>query len=84
VRRFSIRTLMVLVLVSAVGLAALRSAGDLWAGMLLLLALASVGVAVMGAFIMRGSERYWWVGFAFFSSGYLALAVGPWLSDTSS
>ncbi len=73
---------MVLVLISAVGLAALRSASDLWAGMMLLFALAAVGIAVMAAVILRGRERYWWAGFAFFAGGYLALAVGPWLSDT--
>src|ERR1035441_7935872 len=76
-RRISIRSLMALVLVSAVGLAALRNAGDLWAGMLLLGTLAAVGVAVMGAIILRGRERYWWLGFALFSGGYLALALGP-------
>ena len=79
-RRFSIRTLMAFVLVSAIGLAALRNASDLWAGMMLLLALAAVGIAVMGSVILRGCERCWCAGFAFFGGGYLALAVGPWLS----
>jgi hypothetical protein len=81
-RRFSIRSLIVLIVVFAVGLAALRNANELWAGMLLLVALAAVGVAVMGAVILRGKERDWWAGFAFFGGGYLALAIGPWLSDT--
>src|SRR6266436_1870509 len=81
-RRFSIRTLMAFVLVSAVGLAALRNASDLWAGMMLLVALAAVGVAVLGAVILRGRERCGWAGFAFFTGGYLALAIAPWLSDT--
>ena len=81
-RRFSIRALMALVLVSAVGLAALRNANDLWAGMMLMVALAAVGISVMGAVILRGQERYWWAGFAFFGGGYLALALGPGLSDT--
>jgi len=81
-RRFSIRSLIALIIVLAVGLAALRDANELWAGMLLLVALAAVGFAVMGAAILRGKERYWWAGFAFFGGGYLALAVGPWPSDT--
>jgi hypothetical protein len=81
-RRSSIRTLMAFVLVSAVGLAALRNASNLWAGMMLLVALAAVGIAVLGAVILRGKERYGWAGFAFFGGGYLALAVGPWLGDT--
>jgi hypothetical protein len=81
-RRFSIRSLTAFIVVAAIGLAALRDANDLWAGMLLLLALAAVAIAMMGAVILRGGERYWWAGFAFFGGGYLALAVGPWLSDT--
>jgi len=81
-RRLSIRSLMAFILVSAVGLAALRGADELWAGTMLLVALTAVGVAVPGAVILRGKERYWWAGFAFFGGGYLALAVGPWLSDT--
>jgi hypothetical protein len=81
-RRFSIRSLMAFIVVAAVGLAALGNANELWAGMLLLAALGAVGFAVMGAAILRGKERYWWAGFAFFGGGYLALAVGPWISDT--
>ena len=40
-RRFSIRSLMAFVLVSAVGLAALRSKNDIWMGILLLISLCS-------------------------------------------
>src|SRR6516165_6342441 len=81
-RRFSIRSLTAFIFVAAIGLAALRNANDLWAGMLLLLALAAVAIAMMGAVILRGGERYGWAGFAFFGGVYLAVAVGPWLSDT--
>jgi hypothetical protein len=69
------------VFISDVGLAALRNADDLWAGMMLLLALAAVLSAVLGAVILRGHERAWWSGFAYFAGTYLALALGPWLSD---
>jgi hypothetical protein len=81
-RRFSVRSLMAVVFVCAIGMAAFRGAGDLWGGILLLVALAAVGFAVMGAVILRGLEKYWWAGFAFFGGGYLAFAIGPWLSDT--
>lgn len=81
-RRVSIRRVMAFVLVSAIGLAALKNASDLWAGMMLLLAFAVIGTALMAAVILRGQERRWWAGFAFFGGGYLALAFAPWLSDT--
>ena len=68
-RRISIPTLMAFILVSAVYLAALRNASELWAGFLLLLAFAAVGVAVLGAIILWGEERYRCLGFALFSGG---------------
>jgi hypothetical protein len=80
-RHVSIRSLMALIVVAAIGLAALRNANDLWSGMLLLFALTAVGIGIMGAVILRGGERCWWGGFAFFCGGYLALAIGPWLND---
>ncbi len=80
-RRFSLRTLMAFILVAAVGLAALRTANDLWAGRMLLAALAAVGVSILGAALMRGRERAWWLGFAVFGGGYLAVSVGPWVDD---
>ena len=80
-RRFSIRTLMAFIVASAVGLAALRNANDLWAGMMLLFALASVGVAVLGASHMSGQERAWWMGFAVFGGGYLVAALCPVRSE---
>jgi hypothetical protein len=82
VRHISIRSLMAFVVVAAVGLAALRNPNEIWAGIMPLLALAAVGTALLGAIILRGQEQYWWLGFAFFSGGYLALALGPWQSET--
>jgi hypothetical protein len=81
-RRLSIRSLMAFIVAAAVSLAALRNANELWAGMLLIVALAAVGFALMGAAILRGKERHWWAGFAFFGGAYLALTVGPWLGNT--
>jgi hypothetical protein len=79
-RRYTIRSLMALVILAAVGLAALRSANELWAGLMLLVALATIGVTLLGTIISRGRERAWWAGFAFFAGSYLLLAEGPWLS----
>ncbi len=41
----------------------------------------AVGVAVVGAILMTGRERAWWVGFAVFAGGYLHLSAGPWVED---
>lgn len=81
-RRFSIRTIMALIVVSAIGLAALGNASHLWAALMLLFALGCVGVALLGAAILRRKERYWWAGFVFFAGGYLVLAFAPWSSQT--
>jgi hypothetical protein len=78
--RFSIRILMAVVLVSAVGLAALRNANELWAGVLLTIVFLAIASAVMGALILRGGEQYAWAGFAVFGGCYLAMTLAPGLN----
>ena len=80
-RRFSIRTAMAFILVSAIGLAALRGASELWAQMMLMTSAIAVGVSVLGASLVRGREQAWWLGFAVFGAGYLAVSAGPWVDD---
>ena len=75
--RISIRGVMAFVVVFAIGLAALRSANEIWGGVMLVVALAAVGVAVVGMIVMRGRERAWWLGFAVFCGGYLLSALSP-------
>jgi hypothetical protein len=65
---------MAVIVVSAVGLAALRNANELWSGIMLLAVLVIVGMAILGAILLRGRDRAWWLGFALFAGGYLALA----------
>jgi hypothetical protein len=77
-RRFSIRSLMASILACALSLTALGKANDLWAGLMLLLALAAVDTAVLGASLLRGRERAWWLGFAVFGGGYLIAGLCPW------
>jgi hypothetical protein len=79
-RQFSIRTLMAVIVGSVVGLAALRNANELWAGITLLGAVAAVCFALMGAVMLRGTERVWCGGFVFLGGIYLACAFVPWLS----
>jgi hypothetical protein len=74
-RRFSVRTLMILIVGAAVGLAALRNADDFWAPATATVVVVAIATSVMGALTLRGRERYTWAGFAVFSSIYLVAAV---------
>src|SRR5262249_4161682 len=73
-RRFSIRSLSAFVIVSAVGLAALRNANEWWAGAMLLGTPLLFGVALIAALCGRERSRAGRLGFAILGGGYLALA----------
>ena len=79
--RLSISGLMILVVACGVALAALRNAGEAWAGLLLLIDLGAVGMAVLGVVYLRGRERAWWLGFGLFGGAYLTLTLAPVLSE---
>jgi hypothetical protein len=81
-RRFSIRTLMAVIVIAALAMAALKNANAFLSGILLLVTLAVIGFAMLGATTMRGRQRHWWRGFALFSGCYLALALGPLPRET--
>ena len=74
---FSIRTLMAIIVVSAIGMVALRNANELWAGLMLILVLVAMGIAALGALNLLGRERAWWQGFAVFTGGYLTAIFSP-------
>jgi len=78
--RFSIAGLMGMVLVVAVGVAALRSGSEDWAGIVSALTLGLLGVALLGVLFRQGPRRAFWSGFALFGWGYLALTMAPWFS----
>jgi hypothetical protein len=80
-RRFSILGAMGLILVCAVGLAALRNANELWAGVVVLVTMALLGSALLGVIHQQGTDRAWWLGFGVFTGGYLLLSLGPWFSE---
>jgi hypothetical protein len=71
--RFSIAWLMTVVLVAAVGLGALRNGSEAWAGLVLMLNCGALMLALVGAVCRGPGERAWWLGFALFGGGYLAL-----------
>jgi hypothetical protein len=73
-RRFTILGVMGLVLVLAVGLAALRGANDYWAGGLLTFTPLLFGLATIGALCGRPERRPRRIGFVVLGGGYFALA----------
>ena len=75
--RFTIGGIMAVVSVLAVGFAALKNADETWAGAMFLLTCSMLGLAVVGAICRQGAERAWWLGFALFGWGYMALAFWP-------
>jgi hypothetical protein len=80
-RRFSVRSVMVLIVGAAVGLAALRNANFFWASASATAVVVAVATSVVGALTLRGPERYAWAGFAVFCGLYLAVTVGSVFSD---
>ena len=76
--RFTIGGLMAVVLVLAIGLAALRIANGTWAGLVLLLTHGMLGLAILGVILCKGAERAWWLGFAVFEWGYLNFVTRTW------
>ncbi|WP_435008114.1 hypothetical protein P12x_005389 [Tundrisphaera lichenicola] len=69
-RRFSILSLMGLVLAVAISFAALRGANDWWAGGLVLATLGLLGYGILAAWHGRGRSRAAWLGFLVFAGGY--------------
>jgi hypothetical protein len=74
-RRFSVRSLMVLIVGAAVGLTALRNANALWASATATVVAVTVATSLTAALTLRGRERYAGTGV------YLAVAVYPLLAN---
>jgi hypothetical protein len=81
-RRFSIRSLMALICLVAVGSAALLQANPVLLGVLLVAALYSVGAAILSACMLRKRERHFSAAYALFAGAYLLIAFGPALSES--
>ena len=75
--RFSIASLLVVVLFVAVGFAALRESSDLWESGVFTLTLAALLISILLAVHRTESRRAFWLGFAVFGWIYLGLSVVP-------
>ena len=75
--RFTIASLLVVVLIVALGFAALREASDLWESGVFTLALAALLVSILLAVHRTESRRAFWIAFALFGWTYLGLSLVP-------
>jgi hypothetical protein len=75
---FSIRGLMVVIVLLCVAFAALRFPTPLWANVWFSLTVATLTLAVPAAIYRRGTQRAFWLGFAVCGWVYFMLALSPW------
>jgi hypothetical protein len=75
--RFNIASLLVVVLVLAVGFAALRESNDFWDTGLFTLTLTVLLASILLAIHRRDARRVFWLGFALFGGSYLGLSLIP-------
>jgi hypothetical protein len=77
--RISLATLLGFIAVSALGLAGMISASSLWTAAAATVTLAVLLAAVLAAFLLAGSDRAFWAGFALFGWAYLMLVNWDWI-----
>ncbi len=75
--RFSIASLLLVVLFAAIGFAALRESSDLWDGSVFTLTLASLLISILLAVHRIESRQAFWIGFALFAWTYVGLSLVP-------
>ena len=78
-RRISLASLLGIVAVAGLGLAGLKSATVLWTTAATTVTLGLLLAAVLGAALLRGAERAFWLGFALFGWVYLLLVDWSWI-----
>jgi hypothetical protein len=77
--RFSIASLLVVIGILGVALAALRNPSYLWANVTFSLAFASLVVAIVNAVYGRSARRAYWLGFTVCGGAYFAVCSLPGL-----
>jgi len=75
--RFTIASLLLVVLFAAIGFAALRESSDLWESGVFSLTLAVMQISILFAVHRRESRRAFWLGFALLGWVYLGLSLVP-------
>ncbi len=77
--RFSITMLLAVIAIAGIGLAALRYASPIWAGIILTATAGIILTSILGAFLSR--DRAPWLGFAVFSCGWVLMSWGGNMFD---
>ncbi len=77
--RITIAHIILLVLVVAIGLAAIRSGSAAWAGAMFSITFFMMIGSFLGIALGRGMRRIYWSGFATLGWSYLLLIYVPWL-----
>ncbi len=75
--RFSIASLLIVVLFAAIGFAALRESSDFWDSSVFTLTLAALLISILLAVHRTEAKRAFWIGCALFGWIYLGLSVVP-------
>jgi hypothetical protein len=79
--RFSIRGLMVVIVLLGLAFAALRTPSRLWANVWFSMTLAALTLAIPAAAYTRGGRRAFWVGFSTCGWVYFIIAMAPWFQS---
>jgi len=77
--RFSLLSLLGLTTLAGLGSAALAKPSDEWLSVVVSLTVGAIFVQTFRALLFDGPSRVAAVGWLFFVTAYLALAIGPWL-----
>jgi hypothetical protein len=78
--RFTISGLIVVIVIVAVALAAIRSGSSAWAGAMLSITFFAMICSLLGIAFGRGMRRVYWSGFALLGWSYLLFMYAPWLA----
>src|SRR5262249_47811250 len=80
--RFSIASLLVVIGILGVALAALRNPSYLWANVTFTMAFASLVLAIVNPISGRAARRAYWLGFPVSGGAYFAVCSLPGLRDS--
>jgi hypothetical protein len=75
--RFHLGTLLLIILLVGVGLAALRESNEIWDSSLFSVTIGVLLISILLAIHRTERRRAFWLGFALFGSAYLGLSLVP-------